>query len=152
MIKSAAAAVLLLGTAALAAAAPATSCYRPAEIEAEQAVRFQTELMVLSDTCQRDSYVRFSHRNAETLASYQKQLVDRFSRTQHGQGERAFDRYITALANEVSLHMGQEPAAQLCNRSADFLAKAGSFDKGDFRRYVAAQADEHRRDYRRCSE
>jgi hypothetical protein len=152
MIKSVAAAVLLLGTAAFAAAAPTASCYRAAEIEAEQAVRFQTELMVLSDTCQRDSYVRFEQRNAETLKSYQQQLVDHFSRTQHGHGERAFDHYITALANEVSLNMGQEPAAQLCSRSAEFLAKAGSFDKADFRRYVSDRAAEHRRDYRRCSE
>jgi hypothetical protein len=152
MIKSVAAVVLLLGTAAIAAAAPATSCYRPAEIEAEQAVRFQTELMVLSDTCRRDSYVRFEQRNAETLASYQQQLVDRFSRTQHGHGERAFDHYITALANEVSLNMGREPSAELCSRSAEFLTRAGSFDKGEFRRYVSDKAAEHKRDYRRCGE
>jgi hypothetical protein len=152
MVRTIAVALLLVGAAAVVEAAPAGSCFRPNEIEAEQAVRFQTELMVLSETCRRDTYVRFLQRNADVIASYQRQLVDRFARTDHGHGERGFDRYITALANRMSLDMGREAPAALCDRSADFLTKVGTFEKGDFRRYVADQATQRRSEYRHCAE
>lgn len=150
MIRGFAVTAMLLSSVATAAAAPPSQCYRPAEIEAEQAVRFQTELMVLSDTCRHSSYVHFRQRNAALLAGYQRQLVDRFRRN-GGNAEGAYDRYVTRLANEMALRLGSERPAALCRRSADFLAKADHLSKSGFRRYVAEQAAKHEGDYRHCA-
>ncbi len=52
-----------------AAAPPASSS---ADIEADQAIRYQTELMVLSDTCGGDIYRDFTLRNRDAIIVYQQ--------------------------------------------------------------------------------
>jgi len=152
MIKLASAAVLLLGSVSLAVAA-APQCLAPQEIEAEQAVRFQAELMVVSDTCGAKTYTQFAQRNRSTLVDYQKQVIDRFRRdgTAQGKAESRFDSYLTHLANEVSLRTGAQPVAAMCRDAASFLATAETLNGDEFRRYIAQQAATHRSDYRTCS-
>jgi hypothetical protein len=150
MLKFASAAVLLLGSAALAAAA-APQCLAPNEIEAEQAVRFQTELMVVSDTCGAQTYTQFARRNRTTLVDYQQQVIDRFRRDGTPHAEAKFDSYLTRLANEVSLRTGAQPVAAMCRDAASFLATAETLGGDEFRRYIAQQAAVHKADYRRCS-
>ena len=151
MFKLASAAVLLLGSVTLAAAA-APQCLAPKEIEAEQAIRFQAELMVVSDTCGAQTYTQFARRNRTTLVDYQQQVIDRFRRDGTTHAEAKFDSYLTRLANEVSLRTGAQPVAAMCRDAASFLATAESLVGGDeFRRYIAQQAATHRADYRRCS-
>ena len=129
--------------------AQAATCYRADEIEADQAVRFQTQLMVLSDSCGSQSYTEFTARNGRTLAAYQEKLIDYFKRiTAHA--DSAFDRFITALANKTALEAGHTPIASLCSQSADFLNKAGAFNKEDFEHYVAEQAAAQRGNYPSC--
>lgn len=134
-----------------AAAAATPQCYRPAEIEAEQAVRFQTELMVLSDTCRTDSYRSFMTHNSKLVARYQEAMVERFRRLDGNRAEAAFDRYVTKIANDTSLRNGQERYAALCSRSADFLTHAGALDNAGFSRYVGEQVAQHDHEYRRCT-
>jgi hypothetical protein len=151
MMKFASAAMFLLGSVALAAAA-APQCLAPNEIEAEQAIRFQAELMVVSDTCGAQTYTQFARRNRTTLVDYQQQVIDRFRRSGTPHAEAKFDSYLTRLANEVSLRTGAQPVAAMCRDAASFLATAESLVGGDeFRRYIAQQAATHRADYRRCS-
>jgi hypothetical protein len=151
MFKFASAAVFLLGSVALAAAA-APQCLAPNEIEAEQAIRFQAELMVVSDTCGAQTYTQFARRNRTTLVAYQQQVIDRFRRDGTAHAEAKFDSYLTRLANEVSLRTGAQPVAAMCRDAASFLATAESLVGGDeFRHYIAQQAATHRADYRRCS-
>lgn len=142
-------AFLLLYPAALAEAAPA--CFRPNEIEADEAAHFQTELMVLSDTCGDKTYTHFAAQNRRALADYQKALVEHFRRTGSRNAEGALDSYLTRLSNEVSLRNGREPVATLCRQSADLLAKADHFTDSEFRHYIAQRAAERQRAYRRCA-
>lgn len=147
---------LLLVTALLlaypaASATAATQCYRPTEIEAEQAIRYQAELMVLADSCGTEqTYVSWTTRLRRVLVGYQKELIAHFRRVGTGHAEAAFDSYLTKLANEASLRTGQTPIAAACQQAADFLAKADRFGEEDFRQYVVAQAVERKPDYKIC--
>ena len=138
----------MVGVVAGAQAAP--QCYRVNEIEADQAVRYQAKLMVLSDSCRSNSYSQFVTRNAEALSFYQRQLIGFFRRHEAARPEDAFDKFLTRIANQIALAAGQEPLASLCPRSADFLTQAVSFGKDEFRSYVAAQAVIERHSYRTC--
>ena len=90
MIKLATAMALLIGSAAWAAAAT-PQCLRANDAEAEQAIRFQTELMVVSDTCGAQTYTAFARRNRAALLDYQHQVIERFRRTGASHAEARFD-------------------------------------------------------------
>ncbi len=137
---------------AAAAAGATEQCLRPAEIEADQAIRFQTELMVISDTCRDSTYVRFSRRNRKVLAAYQKQMIEHYRRGGAAKPKARLDSYMTELANEASLRAGATRPDILCRDKADFLATAGSLDGKKFRRLVAEQAAEHGGAKLRCRE
>lgn len=138
MIKLATALALLLGSTAWAVAAT-PQCLR-ADAEAEQAIRFQAELMVVSDTCGAQTYITFARRNREALRDYQHQVIERFRRTGGGHAEARFDSYLTRLANEVSLRIGAQPVAAVCHDAQSLLAMADTLAGDQFRRYVAEQA------------
>lgn len=139
MIKVATAAALLLGSVAWATAAT-PQCLRSNEAEAEQAIRFQTELMVVSDTCGAQTYTAFARRNRAALVDYQQQVIERFRRSGSGHAEARFDSYLTQLANEVSLRVGAQPVAAMCRDAQPFLATAETLAGDQFRHYVAEQA------------
>jgi hypothetical protein len=149
VMKAGVIAVMLAGSVSVAQAA---SCYRADEIEADQAVRFQTQLMVLSDSCGSPSYSQFTHRNASTLAAYQQKMIGYFRRISARSADSAFDRFITSLANQMALSAGKEPVASLCTRSADFLVKAEGFGRDDFVHYVSQQAAAQHGNYPSCKD
>ena len=144
-----AAAVVLLASTALAQAAT-KECLAPNDIEAETAVRFQAELMVMSDTCGTHTYTDFARRNRDALVDYQKQVIERFRREHQSHAEAVFDSYLTRLANEVSLRSGTQPVATVCQDAAQLLATAETLNDASFRRYIADSAAIHRADYRSC--
>lgn len=145
-MKAGVIAVIFAGSVSVAQAA---TCYKADEIEADQAVRFQTQLMVLSDSCGSESYTEFEQHNGSTLAAYQQKLIAYFKRI-GAHADSAFDKFITALANKTALDAGQQPIASLCNQSAEFLTKASAFNKQDFEHYVAEQAAAQRGNYPSC--
>jgi hypothetical protein len=147
VMKAGVLAVILAGSVS---AAQAATCYRNNEVEADQAVRFQAELMVLSDSCGSTSYSQFTHHNASTLAEYQKTMIGYFRRGNARGADSAFDKFITSLANKSALDVGREPIASVCTRSADLLAKAQNFGRDDFIHYVSAQAAAARGNYKVC--
>jgi len=149
MIRLLAAVVLLLGSVAVASAA-SKQCLKPQEAEAERAIRFQAELMVMSDTCGQKTYSEFTQRNREVLTSYQRALIAHFRRTGVSRAEARFDTYLTHLANEASLRAGARPANLVCQEAAAFLATAESLGKEEFRHYIAEHADEASPEFRRC--
>ncbi len=142
-----AALVVALSTALPAHAAP---CYKPADIEADQAIRYQTELMVLSDTCNVTYYRDFTVRNRDTLVQYQHQLIDYFRRDGARSPEASLDKFLTQIANELSMRSGAEQRPVICARSATFLSQATKFDGTEFRNYAAELAIEHEKSYRVC--
>jgi hypothetical protein len=150
MLKITSTVLAVLCLVAGATAAP-QECLRPAEAEAAQAIRFQTELMVVSETCHEQIYPHFLHRNRLALAEYQKRMIERYRRTGAARPKASLDTYMTGLANETALRVSAEPVEVLCREQADFLATADALDVKKFRRYIAKQAVERDAE-RRCTE
>jgi hypothetical protein len=142
--------MLLLVADAAGPAVAATACYRPADIEAEQAIRYQTELMVLSDTCGGDTYRDFTVHNSDTIKRYQQAMMAHFRRTGARNPTGSFDTYQTKLANEIALTDGKEPVQTVCDRSSVLLQEAKTLDGVQFRERVAALAAENGKNYRQC--
>jgi len=145
-------AILVLLCLGVGAAAATQECLPPAEVEAEQAIRFQTELMVVSETCHEQSYPKFLHRNRAALAEYQRRMIERYRRAGAPRPKASLDTYMTQLANETALRVSNEPVEALCHEQADFLATANALDGKKFRRYIAKQAVERDGEHRRCAE
>ena len=149
MFKIICSAAVLLSSVALAAAA-APQCFKADDMEAEQAIRFQAELMVVSDTCGTQTYTQFARRNRDALVEYQHQVIERFRRSGIAHAEARFDSYLTRLANEVSLRTGAQPVAAVCRDAASLLASADSWGRDDFRHYIAEQVADGKTSLRRC--
>ena len=120
-----------------AAAKAKSSCVSPSAIEAEQAIRYVTDLMVVSSACQDIGdataiYGGFRVRNRDAIVAYQKALIARFH------GNAGFDRWNTSLANAAASKQGGN--VQLCQQAAPLLKQASGLDLKGFRAYAAAQA------------
>jgi hypothetical protein len=133
-------AALLVLAAGVSAVAATPQCLRSDEAVADQAIRFQTEVMVISDTCGAQTYTRFARRNHLALAQYQEQIIERFRRSGSSHAEARFDAYITHLANEVSLRVGARPVAIMCRDAQGLLATADTLQGEKFRHFVAERA------------
>jgi hypothetical protein len=151
IMKAGVLAVMLAGSVSVAQAA---SCYRSDEIEAEQAVRLQAQIMVLSDSCHSESYGEFRQHIGAALAAYQRTIIGHYRRdgASARAADNAFDSFITALANKMALAYGNEPVGTLCPRSANFLSQAGHFSRDDFVHYVSEQAAANRQTYTICKD
>lgn len=112
---------LVLG-AASAVAAPAP-CFTAEEVEAAEAIRFHTDLMVASLVCRplrgdHDSYDRyraFTRKHEGLFAAYERTLINRFARLESGGDPvRRFDTYRTELANALSDRAATTPLPSLC--------------------------------------
>ena len=108
------------------------SCPPASAREAEQAIRFLTDLMVVSSVCQDTVYAEFRLRNRDAIIGYQKAMIA------HLHGNAAFDRWNTSLANQVAQKQGGN--VMLCQQSAALLQQAKALDTKSFRAYAAAQA------------
>src|SRR5438445_13521245 len=105
MKKVALAAALLAAASFQGASAADKQCYSAADIEAEQAILFQTNLMVLSSACKDPlpAYGEFRLRNKDAIIRYQNAMRDHFGRTGSRRAQSEFDRWNTSLANQISL-------------------------------------------------
>jgi hypothetical protein len=113
-------------------AATKTSCPPASAREAEQAIRYLTDLMVVSSTCQDTVYAEFRLRNRDVIVNYQKAMIH------HLRGNANFDRWNTALANQVAQKQGGN--MQLCAQSVALLQQAKGLDAKGFRAFATAQA------------
>jgi hypothetical protein len=142
--------IALPPTTASPAAPKASTCYQQADIEADQAMNYQTELMVLSDTCGGEFYRDFTVRNRDQILSYQHQLLDHFRRTGARSPQASLDSFMTRVANEHALRDGAELRQSVCSRSAAFIAEAKTLDREQFRQHAAQLATANETAYRRC--
>ena len=137
---------LILGAALLAAASVATAsaadrnCYSPGDIEAEQALLFQTNLMVISSACRNTVYGEFRARNKDAIIRYQNAMIDHFRRSGARNAKGAFDTWQTSLANEAARKQAVVPTAQFCQQSTEMLKLATTLDTKGFRDYVVTHA------------
>ena len=111
-----------------------SNCLSPSAIEAEAAIHFMTDVMVVSSVCQDTIYAQFRLRNRDPILAYQKLLIARFH------GPAAFDRWNTSLANQAAQKQAGMMSAQLCQQSAALMKQASTLDANGFRAYAAAQA------------
>src|SRR5580693_4529252 len=109
-----------------------SSCVSPSAVEAEQAIRYVTDLMVVSSVCQDTVYAEFRLRNRDVIVGYQKALISRFH------GNAGFDRWNTSLANAAASKQGGNQ--QLCQQSVALMKQASALDPKGFRAYAVAQA------------
>ena len=137
---------LVLATALAAATSVATvsaadrNCFSATDIEAEQAMLFQTNLMVISSACRDTVYGEFRARNKAAILNYQNAMIDHFRRTGARNPKSAFDTWQTGMANEAARKQAVVPTSQFCQQSAEMLKLASTLDSKGFRDYAAAHA------------
>ncbi|HEV2303701.1 MAG TPA: hypothetical protein VGR91_19215 [Stellaceae bacterium] len=130
-----------LAAAALQAAPAASrSCYSKAELEAEQAILWQTNLMVISSACHDASYANFRMHNTRLIIEYQHRMIDYFRHTGARQPARNFETWITHLANEAADKETGTPTPQICQQAASLLKLAGALGPKQFHQLVVARA------------
>jgi hypothetical protein len=121
-----------------------TACYSPAAMEADQAIRYLTDLMVVSSACQNAVYVEFRARNQVAIRDYQHTMIE------HYHGTKGFDDWNTVIANEFSLKHNGVPTGQMCQQAAPMFAKASALDLAGFRAFAAGLATAATAQYQKC--
>jgi hypothetical protein len=139
MKKIVLAAAMLVASVASAPAAD-RDCYSSGDIEAEQALLFQTNLMVISSACRDTVYGEFRARNKDAIVRYQNAMIEHFRRTGARNPKGAFDTWQTSLANEAARKQAVVPTAQFCQQSAEMLKLASTLDTKTFHDYAIAHA------------
>lgn len=119
-------------------------CYTTAAMEADQAIRYMTDLMVVSSACQNQVYAKFRYRNQNAIRDYQHTMIRHFHSTAR------FDDWDTKLANDFSLQRNGQPTAQMCQQAAGMLARADTFDDARFRAFAASMAAAATKQYNKC--
>jgi hypothetical protein len=142
--------LMTLATLATSVEAAPVRCYQGSDIEADQAIQYQSELMVISETCRTKDYVTFVVRNQKPIIAYQHTLRDHFKRAGERSGQAALDKYMTRLANEKSLQYTERTGDGMCAKAADFLTAGGKLDGATFHQLIAARAADRRETYPRC--
>jgi len=134
------AAALLAAVPVQFAAAGGKSCYSPSDLEAEQAILFQTDLMVVSSACRDTVYGQFRLRNQDVIIHYQKAMIEHFRRSGARAPDREFETWITGLANLASTRQMMQPTAVVCQQAVELEKLAASLDGNGFRQYAVAHA------------
>jgi hypothetical protein len=106
--------------------------------EAEQALIFQTNLMVVSSACRDETYGEFRYRNKDAIIAYQHEMIAHFRRAGYRNGQAEFDRWNTSLANEIALKQGEMPTAQVCQQAAPMEKLARTLDAKGLHDYAVA--------------
>ena len=139
MRKAVLAAVLAVASVQGASAAD-RGCYSPADMEAEQAIVFQTNLMVISSACRDEVYGEFRARNSSAIIRYQHIMIAHFRREGARNAQNEFDSWNTSLANEIALKQDAEPTVEVCQKAASLEKLASTLDPQGLHEYAVAQA------------
>jgi hypothetical protein len=143
---------VFLGVLSIAASAVhAEECFTSVDIEADQAILYQTELMVVSDVCRSDAYVSFLTRNTDAIRNFYRQMINHFARGGSSDAVGDLDSYTTRLANQTMLRYGGASTASLCRDKQTFMLTGGSYlDEPTLRQWATAQALANASKYRIC--
>ena len=123
--------------------AQAATCYSRAEMEAEQALRIHSELMVVSLNCQHMSHDRgnlyilyreFTRKHHLLLPDYERRMLSFFTRSGSRKPEKSLHTLRTHLANNVAQDAANMRPDLFCkaysDRIPDALRLSGSQIKG----------------------
>ena len=125
-------------------------CYSATDQEAEQAIVFQTNLMVVSSACRDTVYGVFRARNKDAIIRYQKIMINHFRREGYRDAQGQFDSWNTSLANQIALKQGATPTSVVCQQAANMLKMAGTLDTKGLHDYALAQAASPTAAHPRC--
>ncbi len=132
-------ALLWLAPAALAA----QNCYTPAEVEAEQALRIHSELMVIGLTCNRAQggqpyarYQQFTRKHESLLSGYESDLIRHYRAEGDKNPEKHLHNLRTQLANGISRHAANMPTPEFCDRFAPRLSRALAMSPAQLRQWA----------------
>jgi hypothetical protein len=151
MKKAVLAAAIFAAASVQGASAADRHCYSAVDMEAEQAIRFQTNLMVVSSACRDEVYGEFRARNKDAIIRYQRIMIAHFRREGARNAQSEFDAWNTSLANEISLAEGAQPTVVLCQKEAGLLRMASTLNPAGFHQYAVAQADSPAETHPRCA-
>ena len=151
MRKIVLAAALFVAASSQGVSAADKQCYSAADVEAEQAILFQTNVMVVSSACRDPVYGQFRARNSDAIIRYQKAMIDHFRRAGSRNAQSDFDRWNTSLANEISLKQGTLPMTQVCQQAAEMLKLASTLDAKGLHDYAVAKATSVADSHPRCT-
>jgi len=141
----------LLAAASFPCAAAEKGCYSQADSEAEQAILFQTNVMVISSACQNTVYGEFRAHNKEAIIRYQKVMIEHFRRSGARNAQSEFDRWNTSLANEIALKQGTTPTGQVCQQAAEILKLASTLDEKGLHDYAVAHVVDGASGHAKCA-
>lgn len=150
MTKILGAAVVCLAALLQPALAADGRCYSAMDLEAEQAILFQTNLMVLSSACRDNAYGTFRARNKDAIIRYQRIMINHFRREGYRDAQGRFDSWNTSLANSIALKQGASPTAVVCQQSANTLKMANTLDAKGLHDYAVTQAASPAETHPRC--
>ncbi|MGH7046109.1 MAG: hypothetical protein ACREE2_06930 [Stellaceae bacterium] len=151
MRKALLAAAIIAAASIQGASAADRGCYSATDMEAEQAIRLQTNLMVISSACRDTVYGEFRARNKDAIMRYQRIMIAHFRRAGARNAQSEFDSWDTSLANEISLAEGAEPTMVVCQKAANLLRMASTLDAQGLHNYAVAQAASPAEIHPRCA-
>jgi hypothetical protein len=109
-----------------------SSCYSPAEYDAEQAMRLHTELMVIGLTCNSldtsrqlfAKYQAFTTKHRGSLLDWEKLMIGHFREIDRSNPTRKFDDFRTVIANEVAQRSALMTPPVFCQTYSDQIDQA----------------------------
>ncbi len=127
---------------AIGAVRPATAaaCYTDAQLEAEQAIRVHSELMVIALKCYRhfpeskpyEQYASFTERNRSLISRWETTLVQFFRNEHRARPTRAFDSLRTRIANDFAAEANVMTADRYCSQKLEHLKQVTLLDEQGF--------------------
>lgn len=126
-------------------AKPKGACYSKAEFEAEQGIRFHTELMVIGLTCReamgpgRDlfaDYKRVTLALRDTIVGWERALIAHYKRSGAANPTRSLDNFRTAVANENAQRIASVTAPVYCQTQALQIDRAMALSAAEAKRQV----------------
>ena len=137
----------------LPAQAKASSCYSPAEAEAEQGIRIHSELMVIGLNCTHmgakaginlyGQYRQFTADHGDLFAAYEKILLKHFRETGSSNPEADINALRTRYANKISKDSAGMRPDIFCSRYAPRVLKASEMSRQDIRQWAATIYPSH---------
>jgi hypothetical protein len=118
------------------------ACYTQAQYRAEQAVRYQTQLMVAGMLCQSanprsySNYQAFTQRNTGTINRAENVLMAFFKEHRTPQAELSLHTLRTNMANDISIKAMQLSLPVYCKQALPRLTEASALQPRQFETYL----------------
>ncbi len=131
-----------------------SSCYTPADAEAEQAIRLRSELMVIALNCQESRfrgtpenlyavYRQFVFDHGTQFAAYEKQMLDYFARSGAADPEAGLNEMGTVFGNKLALGVASTRPDIFCYQYAPRVRTLSRMSDEKLRQWAIASYTSH---------